>query len=92
VRKILILIIRGYQYLVSPLLGPHCRFYPTCSSYAQIAVERHGVIRGSWLAIKRLARCHPWHVGGEDLVPALDAEEDLNAGLCRRKKCRTCNE
>ena len=49
-RKILVLFIRGYQYLISPLLGPHCRFYPSCSSYAQTAVERYGVFRGSWLA------------------------------------------
>jgi putative membrane protein insertion efficiency factor len=88
----LILIIRGYQYLISPILGPHCRFYPTCSNYAQTAVQRHGIFKGSWLAIKRLSRCHPWHAGGDDPVPELNAEESLSHGLCRRKKCRSCNE
>lgn len=68
-RKLLILFIRGYQYLISPLLGPHCRFYPTCSCYAHTALERHGVIRGGWLALRRLSKCHPWHPGGEDPVP-----------------------
>lgn len=68
-RKILILIIRAYQYLLSPLLGPRCRFYPSCSCYAQEALERHGVIRGSWLAVRRILRCHPWHPGGVDPVP-----------------------
>ncbi|MDX2463836.1 MAG: membrane protein insertion efficiency factor YidD [Porticoccus sp.] len=68
-RKILILIIRAYQYLLSPLIGPSCRFYPSCSCYAQEALERHGVIKGGWLALRRLLRCHPWHPGGVDPVP-----------------------
>lgn len=88
-RKILVLIIRGYQYLISPLLGSHCRFYPTCSSYALVAVQRYGVLRGSCLALQRLSRCHPWHTGGEDPVPDLD--EDISVGFCRRKKCRSCD-
>ena len=91
-RRSIISIIRGYQYLISPLLGQHCRFYPTCSSYAQQAVQRHGVIRGGWLAIKRLSRCHPWHAGGDDPVPDLNDAEDISDGFCRRKKCRSCNE
>ena len=92
-RKILVLFIRGYQYLISPLLGPHCRFYPTCSSYAQTAVERHGVFRGSWFALRRLARCHPWNAGGEDLVPEIDAHEDLSDDVvCKRKQCRSSSE
>jgi putative membrane protein insertion efficiency factor len=74
-RKILILIIRAYQYLLSPLMGPSCRFYPSCSCYAQEALERHGVIKGSWLALRRLLRCHPWHPGGVDPVPD---HNDLN--------------
>ena len=70
-RKSLILLIRAYRYFISPLMGPHCRFHPTCSCYAQTALERHGVLRGGWLATKRLARCHPWHPGGIDPVPEL---------------------
>jgi len=68
-RKSLIFLIRLYRYAISPLMGPHCRFYPSCSCYAQMALEQHGVLRGGWLAIRRLARCHPWHPGGVDPVP-----------------------
>lgn len=60
--------IRAYQLLVSPLLGPHCRFAPTCSAYALTAIERYGVARGGWLALHRVARCHPRHPGGYDPV------------------------
>jgi putative membrane protein insertion efficiency factor len=63
------LLIRLYQWTVSPLLGPRCRFYPSCSHYAYEAVGRFGVLAGGWLAIKRLLRCHPWHAGGTDPVP-----------------------
>jgi putative membrane protein insertion efficiency factor len=58
-----------YQATVSPLLGPRCRYYPSCSQYAKKAVLKYGALRGSWLAAGRLARCHPWHPGGVDLVP-----------------------
>ncbi|HEX22893.1 MAG TPA: membrane protein insertion efficiency factor YidD [Chromatiales bacterium] len=68
-RKLLILLIQVYRYLLSPLLGPHCRYHPSCSSYAQMALERHGVMRGGSMAVKRLCRCHPWHEGGFDPVP-----------------------
>ena len=68
-RAILIVLIRGYQLLLSPLLGNHCRFYPSCSPYAREAIERHGALRGGWLAIRRVLRCHPWHPGGVDPVP-----------------------
>ena len=61
--------IRLYRALVSPLLGPRCRFAPSCSAYAVEAIERRGVIVGSWLAVRRVARCHPWHPGGYDPVP-----------------------
>ncbi len=61
--------IRGYQYLLRPMLGQNCRFYPSCSDYAREAIERHGAMRGSWLAAKRVGRCHPWHPGGVDPVP-----------------------
>lgn len=65
----LVAAIRGYQRWVSPLLGPRCRFYPSCSQYAQEALIRHGLWRGLWLAVKRLGRCHPLHPGGYDPVP-----------------------
>ena len=69
VPRSLTLLIRGYRRGVSPLFGAHCRFYPTCSAYALEAVEAHGAIRGSWLALRRIARCHPWSAGGVDRVP-----------------------
>lgn len=68
-RKILVLFVRLYRYAVSPFLGNNCRFYPTCSSYAEQAVTEHGAIKGSWLAVRRICRCHPWHPGGIDPVP-----------------------
>jgi putative membrane protein insertion efficiency factor len=68
-QKILILLVRGYRLLLSPFLGHHCRFYPSCSCYAETAVRQYGVLKGSWLAIKRISRCHPWHEGGVDPVP-----------------------
>jgi putative membrane protein insertion efficiency factor len=71
VRKILIWLIRAYQFAISPMLGQTCRFYPSCSVYALQAIERHGAIKGSWLAVRRLARCHPWTPGGVDHVPPL---------------------
>ena len=68
-KTILILLIRGYKRWISPLLVPSCRFYPTCSNYAIEALEKYGAIKGSWLAAKRIARCHPFHPGGIDNVP-----------------------
>jgi putative membrane protein insertion efficiency factor len=69
VAKVLIVLIAGYRYFLSPLLGRSCRFFPSCSEYAAEALERHGTLRGSWLAVRRIARCHPWHPGGYDPVP-----------------------
>jgi hypothetical protein len=69
IRRLLILLVRAYRLLVSPLLPPACRFYPSCSRYAETAVARHGALRGSWLAARRLVRCHPFHPGGIDPVP-----------------------
>ncbi|WP_127471402.1 membrane protein insertion efficiency factor YidD [Thiomicrorhabdus aquaedulcis] len=61
--------VRGYQLFISPLLGPRCRFYPSCSHYAIDALKQHGVFCGSWLALKRIGRCHPANPGGIDFVP-----------------------
>jgi uncharacterized protein len=63
------ILIRAYQWTISPLLGPTCRFHPSCSHYALEAIQRFGVLRGSWLTVRRLGRCHPWHPGGFDPVP-----------------------
>ena len=65
----LIGIIRLYQYGISPLLGPRCRFWPSCSNYAIDALRLHGPFKGSWLALRRILKCHPWHAGGIDPVP-----------------------
>lgn len=62
-------VVRGYQLLISPLLGPRCRFHPTCSHYAIEAIHRFGAVKGAWLAGKRILKCHPLHPGGEDPVP-----------------------
>ena len=66
----LVVLLNAYRRFVSPLLGPRCRFYPSCSAYALEAVQLHGALRGSWLAVRRLSRCHPFHPGGLDPVPA----------------------
>ena len=68
-QEALILIVRGYQLWVSPLLPVACRYYPTCSAYAVEALEKYGAITGSWLALRRIARCHPFRCGGYDPVP-----------------------
>lgn len=67
--RVLIAPIRFYRAFISPLLGPRCRFYPTCSAYAMEAIAVHGALRGSWLAIRRIVRCHPFNPGGYDPVP-----------------------
>ena len=66
---LLIVLVRGYQAVISPLLPPACRYYPSCSAYAVEALERHGARRGGWLALKRIGRCHPFRPGGYDPVP-----------------------
>ncbi len=68
-RRLVAALIYGYQLIISPLLGNNCRFHPSCSSYARTAVLRFGVLRGGWLAVRRVGRCHPWHEGGVDPVP-----------------------
>ncbi|HEY2476912.1 MAG TPA: membrane protein insertion efficiency factor YidD [Candidatus Cybelea sp.] len=71
-KSVILGLIRGYQLLISPLLPPACRFYPSCSQYAMTAVHEHGVLHGAVLAARRLARCHPWNPGGVDFVPGTD--------------------
>lgn len=82
IKKLLLQLIRFYQFALSPWLGNQCRFYPTCSEYAKIAITHHGSLKGSWLAAKRLGKCHPWHPGGFYGVPGvplnLDEDEEEN--------------
>jgi uncharacterized protein len=77
-RQLAVFLIRLYQWTLSPLLGARCRFYPSCSQYALVAITRFGVLRGGWLGARRLSRCHPWHEGGFDPVPG------TTATLCTR--------
>lgn len=72
--KIVIGLIRTYQYCISPMLGPHCRFSPTCSQYAQEALQEHGTVKGLGLTVKRVCKCHPFHEGGLDPVPTKNEE------------------
>lgn len=73
-RKLLILLIQAYRYLLSSLLGNNCRYTPTCSQYAVEAIETHGSMKGLWFALKRVSSCHPWHAGGYDPVPDSSSE------------------
>lgn len=76
-RRLAMLLIRGYSLLISPFLGNNCRYYPTCSAYTQEAVQLHGIWRGIWLGLRRIGRCHPWHEGGIDPVPGSDLERQV---------------
>ena len=67
--KLMVGLIKLYQWVLSPLLGQRCRFYPTCSQYAIEAIQKHGALRGAFYTIRRLSKCHPWHDGGHDPVP-----------------------
>ncbi|MBL4692482.1 MAG: membrane protein insertion efficiency factor YidD [Magnetovibrio sp.] len=81
-------LIMGYQWLVSPILGGNCRYHPTCSSYALQALEQHGPFKGAWLGVKRILRCHPWHDGGFDPVPLRHQNEPKQTtdGKCHHVK------
>ena len=83
-------LIRGYQLLVSPFFPPCCRFFPSCSNYARQAVALHGPVKGLWLALRRISRCHPWGGLGYDPVPGAEraSEEKFTAGLGLRPACR----
>jgi hypothetical protein len=71
-------LVRGYRFFLAPLLPPACRFYPSCSAYAEEALRTHGALRGGWLTAARICRCGPWHAGGVDPVPAsLQAGRDM---------------
>lgn len=74
-QALLLLLIKIYQYGISPLLGSNCRFYPTCSSYAKEAIEKHGSAKGMYLGVRRILKCHPYHEGGIDLVPKTALEK-----------------
>jgi putative membrane protein insertion efficiency factor len=67
--KFFVMVVRGYQMIISPLLPPACRYTPSCSQYAIDALQRHGALKGTWLAARRIARCHPFRAGGHDPVP-----------------------
>ncbi|MGL4500489.1 membrane protein insertion efficiency factor YidD [Planktothrix paucivesiculata] len=69
IKNLFIILIKGYRLLISPLFPPACRFHPTCSQYAIEALETFGIVQGSWLALKRILRCHPYHPGGYDPIP-----------------------
>lgn len=80
--RVLLALLTGYRTAISPLRPPACRFTPTCSAYAVEAITVHGAACGSWLAVRRLARCHPWHRGGHDPVPMhVDAQEPVTPSL-----------
>ncbi|MDP3744906.1 MAG: membrane protein insertion efficiency factor YidD [Methylotenera sp.] len=69
VARLLVGIVKAYQLILSPMIGQQCRFYPTCSQYAIEAIRKHGAFLGSYLTVRRLLRCHPWHAGGHDPIP-----------------------
>lgn len=68
VKTVIVWLILGYRYIISPYLGNCCRFTPSCSEYALVVIEKHGVMKGLWFTVLRLLKCHPWHKGGEDAV------------------------
>lgn len=78
IKRLLLALIRGYQFLLSPWIGNQCRFYPTCSEYAKQAIIHHGSAKGSFLAVKRVCKCHPWHPGGFDPVPGVPLPDDAH--------------
>ncbi|MBC7415340.1 MAG: membrane protein insertion efficiency factor YidD [Herminiimonas sp.] len=86
-KPLLLLLVRAYQLTVSPYLGQNCRFYPTCSNYASQAIRTHGALAGSALAARRLCKCHPWHVGGVDLVPVATVAKEATDSSAAVRGC-----
>jgi putative membrane protein insertion efficiency factor len=84
VKHLLVALLKAYRAVVSPLYGQVCRYHPTCSAYALGAIETHGSIRGTWLAVRRVGRCHPWAAGGYDPVPAAPLTSRVVAGDATR--------
>lgn len=76
-RKLMTVCIKGYQLLVSPFIGNNCRFYPSCSCYAEESIEQYGVLKGGYLTLRRLIKCHPYHAGGYDPVPQPQQKTEL---------------
>ena len=74
--RLVLSLIKGYSYLISPFLGNNCRYYPSCSVYTQEAIERFGVVKGLWLGVRRILRCHPFHEGGYDPVPLKESQRE----------------
>jgi uncharacterized protein len=83
---VMIWLIKGYRMFISPLFPPTCRFQPTCSMYAIDAIARFGVIKGSWLAVRRILRCHPFHPGGYDPVPEVAGSKKKSCSCCEKKE------
>jgi len=75
--RALVALVKGYRRFISPMLPPRCRFYPSCSAYALEALQLHGAVRGFWLTVRRLSKCHPFHAGGFDFVPGSDGENAI---------------
>ena len=85
-RQLLQAPIRAYRYFISPMLPAACRFHPSCSAYAEQALEDHGALRGGWLAARRICRCGPWHPGGYDPVPMRAYSDAIQAGRIEGRK------
>jgi putative membrane protein insertion efficiency factor len=86
-----ILVVKGYQHLISPWLGPRCRFHPTCSNYCIEALRQHGMVRGLWLGLKRLGKCHPFHPGGFDPVPDGNRSDPHGIGIRNETEIMTAS-
>ena len=87
IKRLVLMLVRGYQLLVSPFLGNNCRFYPTCSSYMLEAIELHGVVHGFWMGLRRVSRCHPYHEGGVDPVPGSELEQEYKQQQDNEHQC-----